>query len=58
MLLEQQQDRAKREQERIRLLTADPFDLEAQAKIEEDIRYGVDTIDLVDHLCDDSVLLA
>lgn len=41
VLLEQQQDRAKREQERIRLLTADPFDLEAQAKIEEDIRYGV-----------------
>uniref|UniRef100_H2N1T7 DNA-damage inducible protein 2 n=1 Tax=Oryzias latipes TaxID=8090 RepID=H2N1T7_ORYLA len=38
VLLEQQQDRAKREQERIRLLTADPFDLEAQAKIEEDIR--------------------
>lgn len=39
VLLEQQQDRAKREQERIRLLTADPFDLDAQAKIEEDIRY-------------------
>lgn len=39
VLQEQQQDRAKREQERIRLLTADPFDLEAQAKIEEDIRY-------------------
>ncbi|XP_041809126.1 protein DDI1 homolog 2 isoform X2 [Chelmon rostratus] len=38
VLQEQQQDRAKREQERIRLLTADPFDLEAQAKIEEDIR--------------------
>ncbi|XP_013861675.1 protein DDI1 homolog 2 isoform X2 [Austrofundulus limnaeus] len=38
VLLEQQQDRAKREQERIRLLTADPFDLEAQAKIEEEIR--------------------
>uniref|UniRef100_H3DB97 DNA-damage inducible protein 2 n=1 Tax=Tetraodon nigroviridis TaxID=99883 RepID=H3DB97_TETNG len=38
VLMEQQQDRAKREQERIRLLTADPFDLEAQAKIEEDIR--------------------
>ncbi|XP_034724690.1 protein DDI1 homolog 2 isoform X1 [Etheostoma cragini] len=38
VLQEQQQDRAKREQERIRLLTADPFDLDAQAKIEEDIR--------------------
>uniref|UniRef100_A0A3Q3SIJ9 DNA-damage inducible protein 2 n=1 Tax=Mastacembelus armatus TaxID=205130 RepID=A0A3Q3SIJ9_9TELE len=38
VLVEQQQDRARREQERIRLLTADPFDLEAQAKIEEDIR--------------------
>ncbi|XP_062402194.1 protein DDI1 homolog 2 isoform X2 [Sardina pilchardus] len=38
VLQEQQQDRARREQERIRLLTADPFDLEAQAKIEEDIR--------------------
>ncbi|XP_066521193.1 protein DDI1 homolog 2 isoform X2 [Hoplias malabaricus] len=38
VLLEQQQDRARREQERIRLLTADPFDLDAQAKIEEDIR--------------------
>ncbi|XP_051568606.1 protein DDI1 homolog 2 isoform X4 [Myxocyprinus asiaticus] len=38
VLLEQQQDRAKREQERIKLLTADPFDLEAQAKIEEEIR--------------------
>ncbi|MEQ2192204.1 hypothetical protein XENOCAPTIV_008452 [Xenoophorus captivus] len=40
VLLEQQQDRAKREQERIRLLTADPFDLDAQAKIEEDISSG------------------
>ncbi|XP_041275382.1 protein DDI1 homolog 2 isoform X2 [Onychostruthus taczanowskii] len=38
VLLEQQQDRARREQERIRLYSADPFDLEAQAKIEEDIR--------------------
>ncbi|XP_033938774.1 protein DDI1 homolog 2 isoform X1 [Pseudochaenichthys georgianus] len=38
VLLEQQQDRAKREQERIRLLTADPFDIDAQAKIAEDIR--------------------
>lgn len=24
-------------------MTADPFDLEAQAKIEEDIRYGTET---------------
>lgn len=38
VLLEQQQERARREQERIRLISADPFDLEAQAKIEEDIR--------------------
>ncbi|XP_078095081.1 protein DDI1 homolog 2 isoform X2 [Mustelus asterias] len=38
VLREQQQERARREQERIRLLNADPFDLEAQAKIEEDIR--------------------
>ncbi|XP_058258437.1 protein DDI1 homolog 2 isoform X2 [Hemibagrus wyckioides] len=38
VLQEQQQERARREQERIRLFTADPFDLEAQAKIEEDIR--------------------
>ncbi|XP_012678109.1 protein DDI1 homolog 2 [Clupea harengus] len=38
VLQEQQQDRARREQERIRLLTADPFDLDAQAKIAEDIR--------------------
>ncbi|KAK2521559.1 hypothetical protein Q9233_010803, partial [Columba guinea] len=38
VLLEQQKDRARREQERIRLYSADPFDLEAQAKIEEDIR--------------------
>uniref|UniRef100_A0A2K6UJR2 Regulator of solute carriers 1 n=1 Tax=Saimiri boliviensis boliviensis TaxID=39432 RepID=A0A2K6UJR2_SAIBB len=37
VLVEQQQDRARREQERIRLFSADPFDLEAQAKIEEDI---------------------
>ncbi|XP_078498711.1 protein DDI1 homolog 2-like isoform X2 [Lissotriton helveticus] len=38
VLLEQQQERARREQERIRLFSADPFDLDAQAKIEEDIR--------------------
>ena len=46
VLLEQQQDRAKREQERIRLLTADPFDIDAQAKIAEDIRYGAEHLDL------------
>ncbi|XP_073512190.1 protein DDI1 homolog 2 isoform X2 [Phyllobates terribilis] len=38
VLVEQQQERARREQERIRLFSADPFDLDAQAKIEEDIR--------------------
>lgn len=38
VLMEQQQDRARRDQERIKLLTADPFDLDAQAKIEEEIR--------------------
>ncbi|XP_075462029.1 protein DDI1 homolog 2 isoform X2 [Ascaphus truei] len=38
VLLEQQQERARREQERNRLFSADPFDLDAQAKIEEDIR--------------------
>ncbi|XP_069774963.1 protein DDI1 homolog 2 isoform X4 [Narcine bancroftii] len=38
VLREQQLERSRREQERIRLLNADPFDLEAQAKIEEDIR--------------------
>nr|Q7ZYA7.1 RecName: Full=Protein DDI1 homolog 2 [Xenopus laevis]AAH43869.1 MGC53726 protein [Xenopus laevis] len=38
VLQEQQQERARREQERIRLYSADPFDLDAQAKIEEDIR--------------------
>ncbi|XP_006004329.1 protein DDI1 homolog 2 isoform X2 [Latimeria chalumnae] len=38
VLQEQQQERARRERERLRLIAADPFDLEAQAKIEEDIR--------------------
>ena len=36
--MQQQQDRAWREQERIHLFSVDPFDLEAQAKIEEDVR--------------------
>ncbi|XP_053451455.1 protein DDI1 homolog 1 [Nycticebus coucang] len=38
VLLEQQRERALREQERLRLYSADPFDLDAQAKIEEEIR--------------------
>ncbi|XP_037697176.1 protein DDI1 homolog 1 [Choloepus didactylus] len=38
VLMEQQREKALREQERLRLFSADPFDLEAQAKIEEEIR--------------------
>jgi len=38
VLGEQRQERADQEAERIRLLTADPFDLEAQRKIAEEIR--------------------
>ena len=51
VLVEQQQDRARREQERIRLLTADPFDLDAQAKIEEDIRYSLHGFGGLTRLC-------
>nr|XP_002754401.3 protein DDI1 homolog 1 [Callithrix jacchus] len=38
VLMEQRREWASREQERLRLYTADPLDLEAQAKIEEEIR--------------------
>ncbi|XP_012787411.2 protein DDI1 homolog 1 [Sorex araneus] len=38
VLREQQRERALREQERLRLYSADPFDLDAQARIEEEIR--------------------
>ncbi|XP_006887361.1 PREDICTED: protein DDI1 homolog 1 [Elephantulus edwardii] len=38
VLMDQQRERALREQERLRLFSADPFDLEAQARIEEEIR--------------------
>ncbi|XP_019521071.1 PREDICTED: protein DDI1 homolog 1 isoform X2 [Hipposideros armiger] len=38
VLMDQQRERALREQERLHLYSADPFDLEAQAKIEEEIR--------------------
>ena len=34
----QQAERAERERERIRMLTADPFDAEVQQKIAEEIR--------------------
>ncbi|XP_036607426.1 protein DDI1 homolog 2-like [Trichosurus vulpecula] len=38
VLIEQQEDQALRDEERFHLFVADPFDLEAQAKIEEAIR--------------------
>ncbi|XP_006774719.1 PREDICTED: protein DDI1 homolog 1 [Myotis davidii] len=38
VLTEQRGERARREQEKLRLYSADPFDLEAQARIEEEIR--------------------
>ena len=41
VLREQQRERMERERDRIRLLTADPFDSEAQRRIAEEIRYSV-----------------
>ena len=38
VLRKQQAERADRERERIRMLTADPFDAEVQQKIAEEIR--------------------
>ncbi|XP_066109759.1 protein DDI1 homolog 1 [Saccopteryx bilineata] len=38
VLMDQQMERALRDQERLRLYSADPFDSEVQAKIEEEIR--------------------
>lgn len=38
VLMDQRRERALREQEKLRLYSADPFDLEAQARIEEEIR--------------------
>lgn len=38
VLTQQRQERDLREQEKLRLYSADPFDLEAQARIEEEIR--------------------
>ncbi|MBZ3887569.1 Protein DDI1-like protein 1 [Sciurus carolinensis] len=38
VLMEQQRERSLREQERLRLYSSDPFDRDAQARIEEEIR--------------------
>lgn len=38
VLMEQQRERALRDQEKLHLYSSDPFDLEAQARIEEEIR--------------------
>jgi len=40
VLKKQQDERSERERDRIRLLTADPFDHEAQYRIAEEIRYA------------------
>jgi DNA damage-inducible protein 1 len=39
VLNRQQAEHSERERDRIRLLTADPFDQDAQKKIAEEIRY-------------------
>ena len=39
ILGKQREERAERERDRIRLLSADPFDPEAQQRIAEEIRY-------------------
>ena len=41
VLQKQQAERAEREKDRIRLLTADPFDYDAQQKIAEEIRFAL-----------------
>ena len=41
VLNKQKEERAEKERQRIRLLNADPFDVEVQNKIAEEIRYCI-----------------